>query len=454
MKKLFAVLLSLALALSITSVFAGCSNEDALRVINFRPEDEAFYTYLNDEFEKKYGVEVIYESVSTDAYPNLQQSRLQGNAIDVFGTQVSNIASESLVSYMAPLDDLKASDGVSLWDQIEEEAVSTVTIDGSRYIAPLGDVTIPVYYNKAVFSKLDPAPAQRFANGQYPTTWSEMSALLRDLQAMKNRKEIDDVIAFGGMESWPISMIVNAFEVPCVSAVDPYFYRELALSHEGYDFGHDLYRDNFEKMREFVSYIDDRSMGQSYAFAPSTFATTQTALMVDGSWSLPAVLTANPDMEIGFFPMPANDSAEYNIYVPKKAGSGFSIAKSSQKKDLAAKYIEMHYDPAIYQKYIDDCCIRPVLKGVEQTNATAKAMYVFPTKPEAESMWIPGLPGSTPLRSIAVGFQNGTVSVEDAIKTMNDQMNGNAAAWQKRSSLQPWLDRYFDGVERDEYAPE
>ena len=454
MKKIVAVLCCLMMMVCCFGAF-GCSSRDALRIINFRPEDQAFYDFLIEEFKKEHpDLKVIYECVSTDGYPNLQSSRLTANQVDVFGTEAANVRSVELRKYMMPLNDLEYSDGTSLWDKMNEGDVSQVVYEGDKYVAPLGSVEIVVYYNKDIMEQAcDPSD---FANGEYPTTWDEFYSLLIKFQTLKNQKKIDDVIYFGGLEAWPISMIMSAGEIPTVYAVDDKFYLKLAKSEKGYDFSHPLYEDYFTKIKTLCGFIDPLSTGQTYNLAPSTFAMGNSALMIDGTWSYPQVMGANPQFEPGFFPLPLNDDAEYNKYVPTKSGSGFAINKNTNKPELAKEFIEFHYRPDIYRKYINTVLTSPVIKGVEIEDPYGYAgeMYQFEGLLTMENRWMDGIAGVEMFRDIGLKYITSDLSVADSIKQMNDILQSTASNWQRKSVIGMWFDYFFPGEGRDVWAPE
>lgn len=453
MKKFFTIALCL-LTLIGCSIFPGCHSANALRVINFRPEDQAFYTFMVEKFEKEYGVDVIYECVSTDAYPNLQSARLTANQVDVFGSEAANVRSIELRKYMMPLDDLQNSEGESLWNDVNEIDVAQSTYDGHKYVAPLGSVEIVVYYNKDIFEEAN--VVSDFANGEYPTTWNEFYNLLIKLQAMKNQSKIDEVITFGGMEAWPISMIISAAEIPTVYAVDDEFYLKLAKSEPGYDFSHPLYEDFFTKLKTVCSFINPLSTGQTYSLAPSSFALNRNALMIDGSWSYPQVMTANPDLNVGFFPLPLNENAEYNQYVPTKSGSAFAINKNTNKPELAQQFIEFHYRSDIYQKYLDTVLTSPALKGytVNDPYGHAEELYSYEGLLTMENRWMDGIAGVEIFREIGLAYITSDKSVADSIEEMNDVLTSTASNWQKKSVIGLWFDYFFPGEGRDVWAPE
>lgn len=432
--------------------FAGCGSGDALRVINFRPEDEKFYQFVKKEFEKETGKKLQYECVDTANYANFLTSRLKADAVDVFGTEPANILSANIFEKMEKLNDLQYSDGTSLWEHVTDFEVMQVSSNGDKYLAPLGSVNELVYYRKDVMELIN--PAETFENGKYPTTWNEFVGSLNFFKKKENSKAIDGVIAYGGLEGWPASMIASTVEVGAVRQEDPDFYLHLAKSETTYD--SELYREYLAKLREVCSYVGSTQAGQTYALTPAKFALAKNkyAYMIDGSWSMAQIVAANPNAEIGFFPLPANEDAEKNNVVPAKSGAAMCIAKTTNKRDLAKKFIELLYREDVYQKYVNSAMVMSAIKGVEATenkNLVAE-MYSFPIVLLAENMAIPGVPGTDYIRQITSDFiTTPGYTVDSAVKYINDPLLSRADNWQEKINLEPWFKRFYPNESRNDW---
>lgn len=452
-KRIFTLFISVVLSLTMLLAFGcGKDNGNSLHVINFRPEDQQFYEFLNNEFKKETGIKVIYECVDTANYANLLTSRLKANAVDVFGTDPANILSEAIFEKMDKLDDLKYTDGTSLWDHITDFEIGQVSSNGSKYIAPLGSVTEVVYYRKDVMALIN--PEEVFENKKYPTTYSEFIGALNFFKQKENTGVIDGVFAFGGLEVWPVSMIMGCIEPSTIRMENPNFYLQLAKSEVTFE--SPIYVDYITKAKEILSYISTTSTGQSYSLTPAMFGLTNKkyAFMIDGSWSIPQVLTANQNAEIGFFPLPASDDAAKNNIVPAKSGAAMCIANTTTNRDLAKQYIEFMYSKDIYQRYVNQAMVIPAVKGVKHTENVElmEELYAFPTILLAENMPIPGLPTNDTLRSIGADFiTKPGYTVATAIQDLNKPLIAQAAMWQTEKNLKPWFDRFYPGEKRAEW---
>lgn len=438
-----------------TSVFSlglvGCGGDkDSLHVINFRPEDKAFYDVVKVEFEKETGKKLVYECVDTESYANFLTSRLKANAVDVFGTEPANILSLNIFEKMDVLDDLQYTDGTSLWDHVTDFEAEQVTSDGKKYLAPLGSVNEIVYYRKDVMELIN--PAETFANGKYPTTWSEFVGSLNFFKGLENKGTIAGTIIYGGKQGWPASMIAGTMEVGAVRQENPNFYLQLAKSETTYD--SPVYREYLSKLKEVCSFIGVKQAGRDYLRVPNDFAQGQYAYMIDGSWSMAQVMKANAEAPIGFFPLPANDDATKNNVVPAKSGAAMCIANTTQKRDLAKKFIEILYREDLYQKYVNMAMVMPAIKGVEVTEnkAIVDELFAFPTMLLVENMAIPGVPGTDYIRQITSDFiTEPGYTVDAAVKYINDPLLSRADNWQKKVNLEPWFKRFYPNEKRAEW---
>lgn len=441
--KFFGMCLAAVLAFSVALTGCNRNGKTKLSVINYRPEDQAFYSYVVEEFERENpDVDVVYEAVSTEQYASLMTSRLQARSADVFGTEAANVGSDAVRKYMLPLDDLKNADGASIWNDIVDASKKECMFEGSYLVAPLSQVTMLVFYNKDIINASN--GFDFYSNGKYPVTWSEFERTMLLCQQKVNTKEIDGVFMYGGQSAWPMSMITCPIEVATVRSLDPDYYLKLVKEEAGYDFGSASYTDFFTKLKGVCSYIDPKMAGMDYALAPSMFATGKYAMTIDGSWSLAQVLKTNPDMNVGFFPLPVNDSAEYNTLVPYKTATAWAVDKDSKNIELAKKFIEFQYRPDIYERYINSMGGMSVVKGITNSSDKAKEMFAFDTILTCENMWPSGLlADADTLRTIGNDFIAGKGSVEEAISKMNTIMNNSRSKWTDEKVSKSWLQRFY-----------
>lgn len=346
---------------------SGGGPKETLTVLHYRTEDADFYDWMCREFEKEYNCIVQYDGVPTDGWGTLLEAKLRAGAVDVFGTYPGSVyRDDSNLPFMMDLSDMDFVN--KLTDEYVEYAAYT---DGKIYNAPLNMVSDTVFYNKTIFNQLGLTE---------PTNYSEFIAVLEALKAKSKDfgnggnkfggVELAAPIIFGGRETWPISMTYNSIEAAVVRTVDPYFYVDV-WKNGTKSLDDDIIKETFRKYKEISSYYQINSYGLSYSRVPGKFALGEYGMLIDGSWSYSQIVSANPDIDIGVFPLPANDSSEYKNYTVGKPGSGFAIHKDTKHAELAKAFIEFHYREDVYKRFLDEVKMGSVLKDVQNSTSDA-----------------------------------------------------------------------------------
>jgi raffinose/stachyose/melibiose transport system substrate-binding protein len=109
-------------------------------------------------------------------------------------------------------------------------------------------------------------------------------------------------------------------------------------------------------------------------------------MYIQGNWAIPEILKANPDMELGVFPMPVNNDPAQNKLV-----SGVDVlltmSEDTEHEEEAMKFIEFMMSKDTAKRYIDEqkafSAIQdvfqedPVFEGIK-TNFETGAITSFP----------------------------------------------------------------------------
>ena len=426
MKKYLILLITLFLPLvsACNVITGGNDGRVELSVLNFRPEDQDFYEWMIDEFEKEYpNIRVIYEAVDTGNYATLLNSRFIINEVDVYGIQPgASLSGAVSLARSYPLNDL------NIWDDVTDVAKNEITFDGNQLIAPLTSVSNVVYFKVDYF---------RDNNLNVPTTWQEFIDVL---EFMKNDSSVVAPIVFGGRELWPMAMIISQLETTIVRPAYPNIVQDIVHN--------DLKLENtpefmlmLERLNILTNYFQPGSAGFDYALAPGQFASRNYPLMIDGSWSLSAIREANPNAEIGIFLLPGNDDPEKNVYHPGKVGAGWSIAPSSRNKDAAKKFIEFQFRPEVYTRYINETMQAPTIRGINLEDHLARELSMLPMQLVLENMWVPRMRVDTYLKNnVGPGFINKSLTPQQAARAMDKMLQDDKPIW--RNEVDNWSIRF------------
>lgn len=330
-----------------------------LKIINFRVEDQKFYTDLNAKFQKAYPeVKILYDAVPTTQYNSLLDARLAAGEVDIFGVQSGMELQEQYATNMLDLKNADCLKGVN------DTYLYYGRNSGKQVALPLNTVSMVVFYNKKIFAD----------NGlAVPTKWSEFINVCKTLKD----KKIDPII-YGGKDQWPINMVFDSLEPGIVRANAPNFFTDVKTGKAS--FKDDYWKELWTKLAETQTYFQPNSSGLAYSRAPGLFAQASAAMLIDGSWSLSQIIAAKPTFEYGAFILPSNEDVAKNKLLAFKVGSSMSIYANSAQKEYALKYLAMHLEDTNYQAYLDTTLMGSVKDNVKSNQKIYDEFYNNSTK--------------------------------------------------------------------------
>jgi raffinose/stachyose/melibiose transport system substrate-binding protein len=157
-----------------------------------------------------------------------------------------------------------------------------------------------VIYNKDLFDKVGVSAV--------PTTWSEFLAVCEKFKS----KNITPIYQTYG-DTWTTQQ--GLFDYTVGGMIDvAAFYKQ--LNAEGTNLGPDS-PVSFEKdftapckqMLSLAPYFNANPIAKHYADGNLAFASSQAGMYMQGPWAVGQVLTINPKLKMGTFPLPATDDA-------------------------------------------------------------------------------------------------------------------------------------------------
>lgn len=223
-----------------------------------------------------------------------------------------------------------------LWTLVEQ----TADYPGRRSVLPFSMMSASVIYNKAVFAE---------QGLTVPSTWSELTALCEKLLAA-------DITPFYNTykDTWTIAQGMFDYSVGGMVDVKALFE---GLDAEGTDVGPDS-RVSFEKafaepmqrVRQLAKWSNKNAASRGYADGNLAFAKGESAMYLQGPWSLTEIAKSNAKMELGTFPMPATDDpADRKIRV--NVDLALWIPEQSGKQDAAREFLSFLMSPKVADKY-------------------------------------------------------------------------------------------------------
>ena len=126
-----------------------------------------------------------------------------------------------------------------------------------------------------------------------------------------------------------------------------------------------------EQLSEVMNHTQKDAMGTGYADGIQNFAKGKAAMLINGTWAIPEVQKANPDMKVSLFALPASNDATKN-----KVTSGvdvmFMIGKETKNQQASKDFIEFLLEKEQAERYVDDQFAFSAQQGVKQTNPALK----------------------------------------------------------------------------------
>ena len=232
-------------------------------------------------------------------------------------------------------------------EHITEDTYVSNQIDGKNYFLPVLSNACGVYYNVDVFE----------ANGiQIPTTMDEFFQVCEQFKA----KGIV-ALSCSDQETWTLSALADRLTGLIFDDKGELFQeiadgKTSAADSEGMRKVGEI----FLKMRD---YSQPDSLGVGYEQAINAFANGETAMMYQGTWLLPLILKANPDINVNVFPLPGE--TEESTRVGTNMDLGIAVSVDSEYKDEAKLFLDWLSRTENAQKLADMEGSPSLIKGVK-----------------------------------------------------------------------------------------
>ena len=177
---------------------------------------------------------------------------------------------------------------------------------------------------------------------EVPTTWTEFTNLCDQIQS-----EGIQPLYFGFKDTWTTLAPWNAIAVSLCDSDLTY------QVNSGKTTFAENYREVAEKEKALLTYGQKDPVSQGYNDACTAFARGASAMFTIGSYAISQIKSVNPDMNIGSFTFPANDSEADNV-LNSGIDLQFSVLKESKNKEAAYEVLRFLYEDETIQIYLDD----------------------------------------------------------------------------------------------------
>ena len=223
------------------------------------------------------------------------------------------------------------------------KSVTYVPMDGI-YGVPYIANAAGMLYNKDMFAE---------KGWDLPETWDEFIDLCEKIKA---EGEVLPLY-LGFLDTWTILSPWNSMLVELVPS------DHIRKVNAGEAKFADYYREPAEKLLKLLEYGEDGPMAYSYEDACTAFARGQSAMFPCGSFAVPQILSANPEMNIGLFAMPASDDPDDRIVVSGVDLCWNMTVANEDHREQIYEVIDFLNEPENLQTYCDDQKAIPCIEG-------------------------------------------------------------------------------------------
>lgn len=333
------------------SILAGCSSGDekdgkvTLNLFSNKSENINTYKGLIEEFEAENpDIRIKFDS-PPEAETVLRTKLIKNDIPDVM--LIAGNATYGELGRAGVLEDFADS---KLIDSIQPSYLDMIDRlvgpekDGV-YGLPYATNANTVIYNKQKFEEL---------GLKVPKTWDEFIAVLEKAKAAG---EIPIYLTL--KDAWTGMISLNSLGG---NLAGEEFAEKKSSGKTSFVKSYDEVAD---KMLTLTEYGHKDNFGIAYGDGNNAFAAGEGVMYIQGNWAIPEILKANPEAELGVFPMPVTNDPEQNKLV-----SGvdvlLTISKDSEHKKEAEKFLEFMLEKETAKRYIDEQKAFSAIEGVYQ----------------------------------------------------------------------------------------
>ncbi|RBW67926.1 ABC transporter substrate-binding protein [Bacillus taeanensis] len=358
MKKALSLVLSGTLALSALSACAGGGEESAggsgdkvkIEFLQYKSEAKDTFDDLIAKFEEENPTIDVVQTNPPDSETVLKTRVAKRDIPDVMGTGLNAVFSE--LTDAGVFQDVTGDPALDNIQPAYVEMMKDVTGKEEVYGFPYAANADAVIYNKAIFEEL---------GLEVPKTWDEFIAAA---ETVKEAGKIPFYFTF--KDSWTT---LPAFNALAVNTTEEDFFKRLHADKTSFT---EDYQEATEKFVKLLDYGHSENSGKAYPDGNVAFANGESAMYLQGIWAITEIKKANPDIDLGVFPYPAENPE--NTKLVSGVDLLLSISSQTEHPEEAKKFIEFLLDPETAQQYIEEQKAFSAVQGVEQNDAAFEGL--------------------------------------------------------------------------------
>ncbi|ARI77716.1 ABC transporter substrate-binding protein [Halobacillus mangrovi] len=386
------------------------SGEDSvtLTIGSWRTEDKASYQEVIDKFqEENPDINVEFEPSKNTEYNTILNTALKsGEGPDIIHLRPYAPGIELAdAGYLEPLDDLEGLDKFA-----EDTLAASKGSDGKQYGVPLNISTTQMFYNKKIFDEL---------SLEEPKTWEEFISLNETL-----KKGGYTPISLGSKEGWLLSLshgIIGPAHYGGNEFVDKITAGET-------DFTSEEFQTSIDAMDELKKYFPENYEGLGMEDIRTMFFTGDAAMFPLGSWEIEVLREMNPDLELGFFPMPSAVGKDPTITT--WVDGSYAVNANSEHKEAAKKFVQFMTTEEFGKLFTEEFKMISAIPGIESDDQLVNDLSKAVEEMSTPYMMLVHFSGGNPttkatLETELQGMYLGERTPEEVAKAIQE----SAASW-------------------------
>lgn len=393
-------LLACLLILSMLSACGGGSKDTGKVQIEFfqnKPEAKGSFDALIEKFNASQSHIHVKQVNPPDAETVLKTRVVKDDIPDIIGMGATD--TYSLLAQSGILMDMTNS---PLLDQVDPNYVEMLKdVAGMEEVigVPFATNANGVMYNKKVFKELGLS---------IPKSWEE---LISTAQKVKEAGKVPFYFTY--KDDWQTVLPFNAL-ASNLAGIEFYMDRR-----EGTVTFADKYQEVAEKQLELMDYGHGDNFGKSYADGNRAFARGESAMYIQGTWAIPEIRKANPDVEIGFFPLPTGSDLEQNKLI-SGVDTLLAISEDSKYKEEAEQFIAFLLEPDNSKQYINEQTLFSTVEGVKQEDPAVAELQPYLEQGKVIDFADHYIPAAVQLNSVVQSFLQNR-DVDAYLKTLDTE---------------------------------
>lgn len=366
---------------------SGASDQVQLEFFQNKSEAKESFDKLIEKFNKEQSAIKVTQVNPPDAETVLKTRLVKNDVPDIMAlgaTDTFSVLSQSHI-FMEQTD----QDLIDLINPSYLQMVTDTSGMDELTAIPYATNANGIMYNKTLFKEMGLT---------VPKTWDE---LIQTAEKIKDAGKIPFYLTY--KDDWQASLAFNAL-ASNLEGID--FYLERRENKATFQ---ERYREVAEKQLAILDYGHGDNFGKTYADGNRAFANGEAYMYIQGTWAIPEIRKANPDIEIGFFAFPTSNN-EDEIKLVNGIDTLLAVSEDTEYKEESMEFIRFLLRKDNIKQYITEQNLFSAVEGVTQDDPSVAGVVPYIEEGRVTDFADHYIPSAVQLNSIVQEFlQNGDI---------------------------------------------